>query len=194
MDFQEFMEAVSKSVSMSDLLSEYGTQLQTPMVEEQISCPFHGKDRHPSARHYPETNSIYCFTCKKSWDPFHFLMEKKGLRFMEAIDYIGKKYSIETSGMAYQSDGSRRVKFQKPGAKEQKKELSLEEQMMIARGAIEGKILRCRGKVPAKKYMDLVYLMSHMWGMDTEEKFLPVAFKVNAAVDKILNAEVSENG
>lgn len=194
MELAEFRESVSKAVSLADLLSDAGFELRTPEVEEQISCPFHGTDRRPSARHYPETNSIHCFTCHKSWDPFYFIMEKKGMRFKEAIDYIGKKYGIETSDVSYGTDGTRMIKFRKTGRREEKKTLSAEEKMFVVKGAIEDKILACKGKTDTKKYMDLVYLMSHMWGMNTEEKLLPVATKVLKSVNKILDGEVATNG
>jgi hypothetical protein len=40
--------------------------------EEQIPCPFHGVDTHPSARVYPETvkgpSHVWCFVCQEHWD------------------------------------------------------------------------------------------------------------------------------
>lgn len=195
MDLVEFKEAVSNAVTMAELLVEHGTDLRTPEVEEQISCPFHGSDRRPSARHYPETNSIHCFTCHKSWDPFQFIMEKKGLRFREAVSYVGKKYGIETSDVSFGFDGSRTIKFKRLDKKSGvQKVLSSEEKMLIVKSSLEERILACRGRTDAKKYMDLVYLMSHMWNMNTEEKFIPVASKVTSTVKKILDNEVVENG
>ena len=191
MDYKELMVRVNNAVSMVDLLGEFGTTLRTPTHEEQISCPFHGKDSKPSARHYPDTNSVYCFTCKKSWDPIRFMMDKRAMRFKEVLDLFGRKYGIEVSGIAYDDDGSRYVKFRKENAVERKSGLTTEEKLMFAKGALEAKILSTKGKVPPAKYMDFVYLMSHMWCMDKEIEFLPIARKVSDAIDRIIGAQTT---
>ena len=39
-------------------------------------CPFH-KDRSPSAHFYKESNSIWCFTCKKFFYPINFINKNR---------------------------------------------------------------------------------------------------------------------
>lgn len=185
MDYKELMEKINEAVKMSDLLEEFGTTLRTPMVEEQISCPFHGRDSKPSCRHYPDTNTIYCFTCKKSWDPIRFIMGKRGMRFKEALDYFGKKYGIETAGLTYNADGSKTLRFLVATKGNKKEGISIADKLEVAKGALEDKILMNRHLVPLPKYLTFVYLMSHMWCMEDHKEFLPMARKVSGAIDRI---------
>lgn len=65
--------AVSRVVSAGDVLQRNGVQLRYGGDrEEQISCPFHGRDQKPSARLYPEgadrRSHVWCFVCQESWD------------------------------------------------------------------------------------------------------------------------------
>lgn len=67
------VEAIRKNVSAHDILRRNGIKLRYGEDrEEQFSCPFHGIDRHPSARVYPETvkgpSHVWCFTCHENWD------------------------------------------------------------------------------------------------------------------------------
>lgn len=43
--------------------------------DTQCKCPFHGYDKHPSARIYDNTNSWYCFTCGISRKPIFFVKD-----------------------------------------------------------------------------------------------------------------------
>ncbi len=68
-------ENIRKAVSAHDILRRNGIKLRyNEDREEQFSCPFHGVDRHPSARVYPETvkgpSHVWCFTCHENWDVF----------------------------------------------------------------------------------------------------------------------------
>jgi len=58
-----------------------------------VSCPFHagGTERDPSCRVYPDTDSIYCFTCAKSWDTIGVLMEGIKIGFPEAAKMAGRQ-------------------------------------------------------------------------------------------------------
>ena len=174
---------------MVDLLAEHGTKLRTPRHEEQIHCPFHGADRSPSARHYPDTNSVHCFTCKKSWDPVRFIMEKKGLRFKEALDHLGHRYGIATDTVTYNQDGSKTLRFKAAGSGAALHELTREDKLLMAKGVLEDRVLQCRGKTEPRKYLNMVYLMSLMHGMESESDFLPVAAKVSAATKRILSEQ-----
>jgi hypothetical protein len=54
------------------------------------SCPFHGKDDHPSLVVYKETNSFHCFTCKASGDAIDFFMMINKVRFTDAVKGLNK--------------------------------------------------------------------------------------------------------
>lgn len=52
-----------------------------------ICCPLH-KDKTPSLKVYPNTNSWHCFGCQEGGDPIHFIMKLHNLDFMGAVDHI----------------------------------------------------------------------------------------------------------
>ena len=60
----------------------------------QIRCPFHkgGAELAPSARVYPDTNSIHCFTCHRSWSPVTLLAEHLDVSYREALTIVRAKY------------------------------------------------------------------------------------------------------
>lgn len=51
--------------------------------------------RTPSARYYPNTNSIGCFGCHHGGGPIHFVMNMEGISFKEAIKLLCTWYKIE---------------------------------------------------------------------------------------------------
>ncbi len=57
-------------------------------------CPFHD-EKTPSFTVTPERGSWYCFGCGKGGDIFSFVMEKEGLNFREALEYLGRRAGIE---------------------------------------------------------------------------------------------------
>ena len=60
----------------------------------QIRCPFHkgGAELAPSARVYPDTNSIHCFKCHRSWSPVTLLAEHLGVSYREALTTVRAQY------------------------------------------------------------------------------------------------------
>lgn len=55
-----------------------------------VSCPFHGKDKHPSMVIYRENNSFHCFTCKASGDSIDFFMLANKVGFSQAVKVLSK--------------------------------------------------------------------------------------------------------
>jgi hypothetical protein len=51
-------------------------------------CPVH-KDHRPSLRGNLETGRIRCMSCGWSVDPIAFVMQRRGLGFRQAADYLG---------------------------------------------------------------------------------------------------------
>ena len=45
-------------------------------------CPFH-PDHHPSL--WVKSGFAWCFVCQRSWDQIAFVMERDGLRFVDAV-------------------------------------------------------------------------------------------------------------
>jgi DNA primase len=87
-------------LTLHDILESVDVHLRQVLRPEQMSCPFHGADTSMSARYYPETNSMYCFACKKSWDPIGFWMQYAEVRFMEAARHLASKYGVDLSKVA----------------------------------------------------------------------------------------------
>lgn len=80
---------IKSRVPILDLISLFEINVRSSFGNErQCSCPFHGEDKHPSARIYVKTNSMYCFTCKKSYDVIDIIREFKKLSFDEVIEFI----------------------------------------------------------------------------------------------------------
>lgn len=50
-------------------------------------CPLHD-DRSPSFYIYPETNSFYCFGCNQGGNTIDYVMQKDGLDFKRAVQFI----------------------------------------------------------------------------------------------------------
>lgn len=98
---QERVEHLHSLVTAADVLARNGMGLRYHGDrEEQISCPFHGKDRHPSARYYPEggqsRSHIWCFTCHKSWDAIGLWQEFNGkVKFSQTLFEIERSFGIK---------------------------------------------------------------------------------------------------
>jgi hypothetical protein len=50
-------------------------------------CPLHD-DKSPSFHIYPDTNSWYCFGCKRGGDTIAFIRLRHGLSFRDAVYYL----------------------------------------------------------------------------------------------------------
>lgn len=63
--------------------------------EEQYACDLHGDghDGKPSARIYPD-NTTHCFACGVSRDTLALVQAKMGIEFMDALEWLEKKYGF----------------------------------------------------------------------------------------------------
>jgi hypothetical protein len=93
-------ELIQDSVPLHELLADVDVHLSQVIKPHQMSCPFHGADTSKSARHYPDTNSMHCFACKKSWDVMAFWMQLHEVKFMEAARQLAAKYRVDLSKVA----------------------------------------------------------------------------------------------
>jgi hypothetical protein len=107
------IERINEEVSIYDLFDQSDPPVKylTKAKPCQISCPFHGNDTHPSARVYPDTNSLRCFYCSKSWRPVTFWAERNGwfreddiekLDIGRAIDSLATMYNINVQTFDWQ--------------------------------------------------------------------------------------------
>lgn len=93
--------AVRKAYNSYDCLHEFGfgeTLVDTDTAV-QMSCPFHGPDRRPSARYYPSSSRysdyVRCYYCKENWDSVNLYMKFKGLSFMDALKELERRFRIK---------------------------------------------------------------------------------------------------
>lgn len=105
------LEKINAEVSIYDLFdsSDPPVSYLTKNKPCQISCPFHGKDTHPSARVYPDSNSFRCFYCSKSWTPVTFWAESNKyftdsgkLDISRAISDLEVRYNISSTTFDWQ--------------------------------------------------------------------------------------------
>ena len=73
---------------MIDIINVYGI----PHKNSKMSCPFHGIDKHPSAKIF-ETN-FHCFTCLKHLDVIGFVEEYFNLPFKDAMEKINYDFNM----------------------------------------------------------------------------------------------------
>ena len=182
MDVKELRTMVCERAQLSELLEEFGYHLHTVGREEQLSCPFHGTDASPSARFYPETNSMHCFTCKKSWDPISFMMEKRGMRFREAVDYLAKKNGIDISGFRLEDFKETARKF--TATSRIRNVLSTKDKLAMAWNRMEDYVASCRGSAPVEKYALMVYVLSRLRAVEDWESFKDPAAKLWSQIRK----------
>lgn len=60
-----------------------------------ISCPFHGRDSHPSFKLYPR--GAWCFGCppgSQYYDTVRFVAAKLGYTYTQAIAWLERKYEL----------------------------------------------------------------------------------------------------
>lgn len=92
--------AVRGVYSTFEVLTEKGIQeIPDETTPTQISCPFHGADAKPSARFYPAGSGrsydiVRCFKCKENWDCISLYAKFRGLRFMDALVELERRFRI----------------------------------------------------------------------------------------------------
>lgn len=104
-------DIIKEKVSIYDLfdLADPPIKYQTRAKPSQISCPVHGKDAHPSARVYPDTNTFRCFTCSKSWNVVTYWAEinkwyvdSGNLDIGRAIQDLSLRFNIEDTSFDWE--------------------------------------------------------------------------------------------
>lgn len=74
----------AKEVRIESVLRQY---FPSGNFNRSICCPLH-KDKTPSLKVYPNTNSWHCFGCQEGGDPISFIMKLHNLDFKDAVDHI----------------------------------------------------------------------------------------------------------
>ena len=134
------IKRIKKEVKILDVLDVLNIHIPKSSSKElQIACPFHGQDLHPSARIYWESNSMYCWKCKKMWDVIELVRDSKKLSFTGAIEYLIDKFSLSI------------VKNKKTHYTKEEVE---KYQFIDYKALGENKLILSRKKMPFKKYLN----------------------------------------
>ena len=90
------VERIKKDLNIVQVLIDLGYPVHGVDREEQFPCDLHGdgRDGKPSARIYPESNSFYCWACAKVRDSIELVREKKGLGFIDALNWLEQQYGF----------------------------------------------------------------------------------------------------
>ena len=86
------LSAIKAQVQIEEVLGDYLT-LKKRGKDYWALCPFHD-EKTPSFAVVPSKGFYKCFGCDKGGDAITFLIEYKGMSYLEAIQHLATKYSI----------------------------------------------------------------------------------------------------
>ncbi len=184
-DFQSLKDHIKKYVSLGEMLRSEG-KITLEIEEEQISCPFHGVDNKKSARYYRETDTFYCWVCRKVWDVFSYVQQKDGYSIKEVINTLIRDHHIDISSVPEQMD----VFIQ--GITGPEKPV-LVDRKNIFLGQVKDYIYKLRDRIDLEKYKRLVHSYMLLKYMITDDKFVEASNKMNGALTRITK-EIQKNG
>lgn len=102
---QEVSRYVNENVNIVDLIGST-VNLKRSGRNYMGLCPFHN-EKTPSFSVSGERNMFKCFGCGESGDCITFAMKDRGLEFIEAIEWLSDRYSIDLSEYMESADNSR---------------------------------------------------------------------------------------
>lgn len=102
---QEVSRYVNENVNIVDLIGST-VNLKRSGRNYMGLCPFHN-EKTPSFSVSSERNMFKCFGCGESGDCITFAMKDRGLEFIEAIEWLSDRYSIDLSEYIESADNSR---------------------------------------------------------------------------------------
>lgn len=85
-------DELKQQYSMDDVIQMYGLRKNRSGF---CSCPFHGKDSHPSMKVYKK--DFHCFTCGANGDIFSFIQKMENCTFKEAFLKLGGSYEQKSA-------------------------------------------------------------------------------------------------
>lgn len=90
----KIIEEIRREIDLAELVRSYGILLKKIGQNWQGLCPFH-TETNPSFTVYPETQSYYCFGCKKGGDVINFLAEKEHISYHAALTTLAEAQGIK---------------------------------------------------------------------------------------------------
>ena len=92
------IDKVKDASNVYDILDDYGYQLIKKGTKYQCLCPFHDDHSIGSFVVNPIKGTYACYSCGARGNSIDFLMFHEHMTYIDAIRYLGKKYSIEVEG------------------------------------------------------------------------------------------------
>lgn len=182
-DFESLKRRISEYVTLGDLLVADG-KIDVPNMEEQYSCTFHGADLKKSARYYADTDSSYCWVCKRRWDVFSYVQQREAMTFWQAVSHLVREYRIPTDDLPDAIEETRRRRMESPTVKVDGSALMVER--------LSQAIAMLRGRLEDEKYERLVFGYMLLKHMTPEEKRPEAAETLRQAVLRVV--EGARNG
>lgn len=144
-------------VSMQQVLDRYGIKNNGKM----FCCPFHGEDRHPSAKIYE--NSFYCFCCNKADTTIGFTMDLFNLSFKEAMQKINIDFGLGLdphTPVDYEKlNQIKQAEFEKKKIKE--KQIKKYSQLCDIRHCYQKLIKHCTKQINIKNWEKLTHAIAY---------------------------------
>ena len=90
---QRTIDEIKNRIDVVDVLGEF-LQLKKVGINFRAKSPF-SEEKTPSFFVFPKNENWKDFSSGKAGDAIAFLMEYDGLSYVEALEFLGKKYGIE---------------------------------------------------------------------------------------------------
>jgi hypothetical protein len=162
-DIEAVKGIVANHITLGEVLRD-DTGISLDIDEIQLSCPFHGVDAKKSTRYYRDTDTMYCWVCKKSWDIYGYVSQREVINFGKAVDFIVKKYKIDISKAPdVFSGGETSPLFAKKTVEVDGKALAI--------AKIKNYLVPLKSKIEPEKYTRLVFAFMLLKHNTPEERF-----------------------
>ncbi|MGC8906366.1 MAG: DNA primase [Desulfomonilaceae bacterium] len=90
---QAKISEIAAAADIVQVISQY-VSLKRAGKDYKGVCPFHG-DKDPSFYVSPQKGIFHCFGCSVGGSVFNFLMRMENWTFVEAVQYLAKRYGIQ---------------------------------------------------------------------------------------------------
>lgn len=104
------IDEIRQKIDIVEVISDY-VQLRKQGRNYVGLCPFHG-EKTPSFSVSPDKQLYHCFGCGAGGNVISFLMEIDGLTFLEAIEQLASRASIDLPELAQKTPQQSDVQFQ----------------------------------------------------------------------------------
>lgn len=175
-DLDSIKKRIAEHVSLGDMLLRDDVT-HTIEVDNQVHCPFHGRDLKKSARYYANTDTMYCWVCKKTWDIYNYLMDKEGVQFKDVLNFLIKQYDIKTDDLPEMMEAARRKIFESKKSSYDIKKVCLDK--------IGHMLLNKKKIIPVEQYRRLVFVYISLKSNTPDERFEEIFLKLKNSLDKI---------